>query len=208
MCIELAGESLTVTMSEGYRKHELDAEEFRLAKIESSWAKSWRYVPSGNFTLSVKGSEYSVSKEWRGTPTQFEKQFPTIVTTVLTLLRSQPTVRESRIQAEAVRRAEAEKAEEVRQIRQAKAEQLKKAFGMALEYDRVAQLKKFLDTLETELSNFEEPYQERAKVWLSVVREELATHNPYLNALGACLSPEYSWSKWPPLWWPVAPGQP
>lgn len=202
VCIELGGESLVVTMSEGYRKYELDAEEFRLAKLEHSWAKSWCYVPSESFTLHVRGTEYSVSKEWRGTTTQFEKQFSIIVATILTLLRSQPTVRDDRLREEEIRRAASKRAEEVRQIKQAKAEQLKKAFGVAMEYDRVAHLKKFLETLETELSGFNEHYQERAKIWVSVVRKELAEHNPYLDALSSCLSPEYSWSKWPPLWWP------
>lgn len=200
--IELAGESLSIGMSEGYRKFELDAEEFRLAKKEHSWAKPWRYIPSESFTLHVRGTEYSVSKEWRGTTVQLEKQFPVVVATILTLLHSQPKVRQDRIREEQIRRAEADRAEEVRQIKQAKAEQLKKAFGVAMEHDRVAQLKKFLETLETELSGFNEPYQERAKVWISVVRDELAEHNPYLDALSSCLSPEYSWSKWPPLWWP------
>ena len=207
MSIELTGESISVTMSEGYRKYELDAEEFRLAKLKESWAKSWRYVPSESFTLHVRGTEYLVSKEWRGTTTQFEKQFPVIIATILALLRSQPTVRDNRIREEEIRRAASERAEEARQIKQAKAEQLKKAFGIAMEHDRVAQLKKFLETLETELSSFNEPYQERAKVWVSVVRKELAEHNPYLDALISCLSPEYSWSKWPPLWCPSPPSE-
>lgn len=202
VCIELAGESLAITLSEGYRKHELDAEEFRLAKRERSWAQSWSYVPSGKFTLHVRGSEYSVSKEWRGTTAQLESQFQSVTATILTLLRGQSAVREERIREEEIRRAAAQRAEEVRQINQAKAEQLKKAFGIAVEYDRVTQLNKFLETLETELSSFEEPYQERTKVWVAVVREELTKHNPYLSALSSCLSPEYSWSKWPPLWWP------
>jgi len=207
LSIELAGESLAITMSEGYRKYELDAEEFQLAKIKESWAKSWRYVPSESFTLCVRGTEYSLSKEWRGTTPQLEKQFPVIVATILALLRSQPTVREDRIREEDIRRTAAKRAEEVRQIKQAKAEQLKKAFGIAVEYDRVTQLNRFLETLETELSRFEEPYQERARVWVSVVRRELAESNPYLDALGSCLSPEYSWSKWPPLWWPSPPDE-
>jgi hypothetical protein len=203
VCLELTGESLTLTMSEGYRKHELDAEEFRLAKLKSSWAQAWRYVPSEKFTLHVRGTEYSVSKEWRGTTAQFEPQFPNIVATILTLLRGQSAVREDRIREEEVRRAAAQKADAVRQVNEAKAEQLKRAFSIAMEHDRVTQLNKFLDTLETELSSFMEPYQERARVWIAVVREELARRDPYLVALQSSLSPEYSWSTWPPRWWPL-----
>lgn len=207
VCIEFAEESLTITMSEGYRKYELDAEEFRLAKLEQSWAQSRRYVPSEKFTLSVRGTEYSVSKEWRCTTAQLESQFQSVVATILTLLRSQSAVREDRIREEEIRRAAAQRAEAVRQINEAKADQLKKAFGIAVEYDRVTQLNKFLETLETELSSFEEPYQERARVWVAVVREELAKHNPYLSALSSSLSPQNSWSKWPPLWWPSPPSE-
>jgi hypothetical protein len=77
----------------------------------------------------------------------------------LTLLRGQSAVREDRIREEEVRRAAAQKADAVRQVNEAKAEQLKRAFSIAMEHDRVTQLNKFLDTLETELSSFMEPYQ-------------------------------------------------
>lgn len=207
LSIELAGESLSISMSEGYRKQELDAEEFRLEKQKASWTKSWRYVHSESFTLHVSGTEHSVSKEWRGTSAAFEKQFSDIVITMLTLLRGQPKVREERLQAEEIRRAEAARAEEVRQIKLSKAEQLKKAFALANVHVQVTQLKAFLDTLEAELSTFDDPYQDRARVWISVVRKELAEHNPYLDELKSCLSPQYSWTKWPPLWWPSSPSE-
>ncbi len=114
--------------------------------------------------MHVRGKEYSASKKWRRTTTQFEKQFPVIVAIILTLLRCPPTVCEDRLREEEIRRTVAERAEYLRQIKLAKAEQLKKAFGIAMKYDRVAQLKKFIESLETELSSFNEPYKERARV--------------------------------------------
>jgi hypothetical protein len=60
-------------------------------------------------------------------------------------------------------------------------------------------LKRFLDGFEKDLGNLVEPYSERGKVWLEVVRAELDRTNPYVRLLGKCLSPD-PWREWPPSW--------
>lgn len=73
---------------------------------------------------------------------------------------------------------------------------------------RVRQLKTFLDQLEQASADLLPPFDERAKVWVSVVRAELAARSPSDEILHRCLSVP-SWATWPPAWWPTeAPHKP
>lgn len=67
---------------------------------------------------------------------------------------------------------------------------------------RVRQLEEFLTRLAQSTGELESPYGERAKVWIDVVRKELAAKNPVEEMLQRSLSVP-SWSTWPPDWWPT-----
>jgi hypothetical protein len=64
-------------------------------------------------------------------------------------------------------------------------------------------LERFLAVVESEMTRYNPPYDERARGWLQVVREELDRSNPYLEILNASLTVP-SWASWPPEWWPTA----
>lgn len=80
----------------------------------------------------------------------------------------------------------------MRQRQAAQAKQLENAFEAAETHRRVEGLKSFLKIFEEQISTFNKPYDERAKVWLEVVEAELERQNPYNVVLSKCLAPD-SW---------------
>jgi hypothetical protein len=199
----LGQERLKLSFREGYRRVKLTAAEFAQAKAKQSWAKEWEYLPSGTFTLTMQGSEHSVSKGWTGNQGKLAALEEEIAATCLLLLESQPQRRDDRQEEERRRRAEAERAERQRRIAQARREQLDRAFKAAEAYEKVERLKRFLDKVEAEMGGYNAPFNERAPVWLQLVRDELGRSNPYLEILGGSMAVP-SWASWPPEWWPEA----
>jgi len=107
-------------------------------------------------------------------------------------------------QAEEKRREqEAERQYKLRRQREARQEQLQRAFEASQEYAQERQLRRFLAVVEREADRFQEPYPERAKVWVQVVRAQLEAGSPWRSTLGECLTGP-SWRPWPPEWWPSA----
>jgi polyhydroxyalkanoate synthesis regulator phasin len=196
-------ERLKLGFREGYRRVNLTAAEFAQAKADRSWAKDWEYLPSGTFTLTLQGSERAVSKTWTGAQDKLTALGDDIVATCLLLLESQPKLREDRLAEERRRRAEAERAERQRRIAQSRREQLERAFKAAEAYEKVERLRRFLDKVEAEMGSYNAPFNERAPVWLQLVRDELRRSNPYLEILGGSMAVP-SWASWPPEWWPAA----
>jgi hypothetical protein len=199
----LGQECLKLSFREGYRRVKLTAAEFAQAKAKESWAREWVYLPSGTFTLTFQGTEHSVSKAWSGTQEKLSALEDEIVATCLLLLEAQPRRREERLAQEHRRRVEAERAERQRRIAQARREQLDRAFKAAEAYEKVDRLRRFLAVVESEMDHYNAPYDERARVWLRVVREELDNSNPYLEIISESLTVP-SWASWPPDWWPAS----
>jgi hypothetical protein len=200
VCI-LRGEQAMLSFKEGYRRNEIDADELAKLRARDGWAQKYRYEPSGKFTWAITGTERSLARQWVGTRAQIEARLDEIVATCLDFLELQPAKRRERQSAEELRRMEVERAERRRLVAASRAEQLKNAFLAAEEFDRVDSLKRFLKVVEAELPDYREPYRERAKVWLSVVQEELARANPYEKIISECLTLP-AWRTWPPAWWP------
>jgi hypothetical protein len=196
-------ERLTLGFREGYRRVKLTAAEIAQAKAKESWAREWEYFPSGTFTLALQGTERAVSKGWTGNQGKLAALEEEVVATGLLLLESQPKVREERLAEERRRRDEAERAERQRRIAQARREQLERAFKAAEAYEKVERLRRFLDKVEAEMGSYNEPFNERAPVWLQLVRDELGRSNPYIEILGGSMTVP-SWAAWPPEWWPAA----
>lgn len=196
------GETLTFSFSEGYRRIRLDAAEIARRKKESSWASEYETRPSGNLTFSIQGSEHQASKSWQGSQEKLQELANEIVRTAFQLASLQPQLRKER----EVRTANAQRAEELRareqRHRAARAEQLKQAFLMMEADARVRELKAFLDRLEQSVADLQPPLNERAMVWVEVVRRELETRDPADEILRGCLSVP-SWGSWPPAWWPA-----
>jgi hypothetical protein len=198
-------ERLKLSFREGYRRVKLTAAEFAQAKAKESWAREWEHLPSGTFTLTLQGSEHAVSKGWTGNQGKLAAFEEEIVATGLLLLESQPKRREERLAEERRRRDESERAERQRHIAQARREQLEQAFKAAEAYEKVERLRRFLDKVEAEMGSYNAPFNERAPVWLQLVRDELGRSNPYLEILGGSMTVP-SWASWPPEWWPAATG--
>jgi hypothetical protein len=198
---QLAGESLSLFFKEGYRRAEIDADELLKIRAKNQYANQWMHEGSGKFTLKVTGTEWKASKEWVGTAAQLEQMLPGILTVCLDFLHQMPVMRDERKKLEETQRLEREREFHEREVRDARAKQLEKAFALVDENKRVEALRVFLDRLEADAANFMEPYAERARVWIEVVRAELARADPYEKLLVECLSPD-PWREWPPQWWP------
>jgi hypothetical protein len=200
--MRLGDETFSLKFSEGYRRIRLSPSEVAEKKKKTPWAREYETKPSGNFTFNIQGTEYQASKAWQGTQEKLEGLLDEIVQTALLLPAVQTQLRKER----KTREAEQQRAEEVRAREQrrseAKAEQLKQAFLMMEADARVQQLKSFLDRLEQGADNYQAPYDERLKVWLKVVRNELAARNPADEILSQCIAVP-SWATWPPAWWPT-----
>lgn len=200
--MHLKGEVLAFKFSEGYRRVRLTPTELAVKKKESPWASEHETRPSGKFTFSIQGSEYQASRTWQGSQEKLQELVEEIIRTAFQLAALQPQYRREREEREAnQRRAEQLRAQEQRR-REAKAEQLKQAFAMMEADSQVRQLKEFLERMEQGLSAFRPPFDERARVCIDVVRQELADRDPVDEIINKCLSVP-SWSTWPPAWWPA-----
>lgn len=202
---KLKGEVFKIEFSQGYRRVYLDPDEVARRRKEQSWASDYENQPSEKLSFRVIGTEYGASKEWKGTQDKLQDQVNEIIQTVLQLVPLQMELRTEREAAAVVAQRESEARERERRRSQAKVDQLKQAFQMAEADEKVLRLKAFLDRLEESLSTFQPPYDERAKVWIQVVREELAARNPMEEILQGCLTGP-SWGTWPPEWWPQESG--
>ncbi|WP_213959081.1 hypothetical protein [Variovorax sp. dw_954] len=199
------GEIFTIQFSQGYRRAYLDADELAKKRKESSWAREYETQPSEKLTFTISGSEYRAKKTWQGTQEKLQDQVEDIVRTAFQLVPLQMEMREEREAAAAIAKREEEARALVRRQNEAKAEQLKQAFLMVDADERTRRLKDFLLRLEELADELQPPYDERAKVWVKVVRKELDARNPMEEILQRCLSVP-SWSKWPPDWWPAESG--
>ncbi len=196
------GEELVMApVVEGYKREAVDAQELARVKEEGGWSSKWRYWPSGRMSVSVQGTERIVNASWSGTPERLEVQLGTMVATCLELMAQQPTHRKEREIEEQRRRQEEERQYKLRRQREAREEQLKKAFEASEQYEQERRLRRFLTMVEREADQFVEPYPERAKVWLQVVRAQLEQQSPWRHTLGECLTGP-SWQPWSPRWWP------
>lgn len=197
------GEVLTFKFSEGYRRVRLTPSELAERRKKSSWVREFETRPSGNFTFSIQGVEYQASKTWQGNREKLEKLVNDILIMAFQLTFLQPQLKREREAREAsARRAEEQQAQE-RRTREARAEQVKQAFLMMEADARVRQLEHFLDRLEQTATELVAPYDERLRVWIGVVKNELAVRSPVDEVLHKCLTVP-SWSTWPPAWWPAA----
>jgi hypothetical protein len=157
----------------------------------------------GRISLSVQGTERIVQAAWSGTTEQLALKLGAIVATCVELMAQQPAHRQERQAEEKRREQEAERQYKLRRQREAREEQLKKAFEASQQYAQERQLRRFLAMVEREADRFQEPYPERAKVWLQVVRAQLDADSPWRHTLGDCLTGP-SWRPWPPQWWPTS----
>jgi hypothetical protein len=187
--LEKGGEELILSpVVEGYRRQPADAEELARAKEEHRWMDKWVYSPSGRISLSVQGTERIVQAAWSGTTEHLALKLGAIVATCVELMAQQPAHRQERQAEEKRREQEAERQYKLRRQREAREEQLKKAFEASQQYAQERQLRRFLAMVEREADRFQEPYPERAKVWLQVVRAQLEADCPWRHTLGDCLT--------------------
>ena len=200
--MRLGEETFSLKFSEGYRRIRLSPPEVAEKRRESSWASEYETKPSGNFTFSIQGTEYRASKAWQGTQEKLQGFLDEIVRTALLLPALQTQLRKERKANEADQQRAAEARAREQRRSEAQAEQLKQAFLMMEEDARVQQLKNFLDRLEQRADDFQPPYDDRVKIWLKVVRNELAARNPADEILSRCVAVP-SWTTWPPAWWPT-----
>lgn len=197
------GECFELRFSEGYRRVPLTAAEVTAYKKQKGYAPYSlnETVPSEKYTITFTGSEYRANKAWQASRDSLERRLAEIVTTMDELATLQPLFRKEREDAAAQAQRDAERRERARRIAEGRAAQLKRAFAMAEAQERVDRLHSFLDSLETRGADFQRPYEERLKVWLTVVRSELEKSDPIEAMLKESLSIP-SWQTWPPEWWP------
>ena len=202
--LEKGGEELLLSpIVEGYRRRPADPEDLARAKEAHEWLDKWVYSPSGRISLSVQGTERIVHAAWSGTTEQLAPKLGAIIATCVELMAQQPAHRQERQAEERRRKQEAERQYKLRRQREARQEQLKKAFEASQQCAQERQLRRFLAMVEREADRFQEPYPERAKVWLQVVRAQLEADCPWRHTLGDCLTGP-SWRPWPPEWWPTS----
>ncbi|MDF2462785.1 MAG: hypothetical protein K0Q43_1020 [Ramlibacter sp.] len=198
------GESFELEFSEGYKRTTLSDEEVLRRRKANEYVPTYETVPSGNFVFRISGTEYQARKQWQGTGEKLEAKVDEIVRALLEFAALQPHYREERETAAAAAQREAERREAERRTSEARAEQLKHAFAMAEEQERIARLRGFLGQLDERMPELQEPYKGRLEVWLRVVRAELNAKNAVDTMLTQCLTVPH-WQTWPPAWWPADP---
>lgn len=199
------GEAFEIEFSEGYRRIPLSQDELIRLTRERGHApyQTYETVPSGKYTLKWTGTEHKARAEWQGTAEKLESRLGEIAEKMVELASLQPFFRQEREAAAARAQQEAERREAARRVTEARSDQLQRAFAMAEVHQRVEGLERFLRHLDKYASDLNEPFGERLKVWLEVVRRELAEHPPLDQHLHTALTVP-SWQSWPPPWWPSA----
>lgn len=198
---ERKDEQMFFTFSEGCRRHELTEDELSAARKRNQWSNTWEWRPSGRFTWSIRGSEYSLDHQWAGKRTDIEAKLSGIVATCLDFFDRQPGIRSARLAAEARHRQEAEDRETQRRIATAKREQVKRALEISQLYEEDRKLKEYLDHLESTLPEFTVEFQRKLKGWLRTVRNELNEDPPHLRKLTETILQPF-WHASQPDWWP------
>lgn len=196
------GEVLMVSpVVESFNRREVEPVELAELQRKDSWADKCHYTPSGRFSLSVQGTERIVHTRWAGTSPQLEARLGDIVATCVDLLQRQPAYRQEREAREAQRQQEAERQATRRRQEESRQKLLARAFEASQQHEQELALRRFLAMVEQLADDFQEPYPERAKVWLTVVRAQLEKASPWRCTLGEMLA-GHSWQPWPPNWWP------
>lgn len=198
---ELRDEKMFFTFSEGYRRYELTQDELTNAQKRNHWSNTWEWRPSGRFTWSVRGSEYSLHQEWVGKRSDIEAKLPGIAATCLELLDQQTGIRSARLAKEAQNRQDAEERERLRRIATARREQVERALEISQLYEKERSLTTFLDHLESSLPEFTKEIQPQLQGWLRTVRDELKKDPPHLRKLADTLFRPV-WQTSQPDWWP------
>ncbi|WBY02786.1 hypothetical protein PE066_04400 [Ramlibacter tataouinensis] len=198
-------EVFEIEFTEGYRRVPMSPEEIAKLTRERGHApyQTYETIPSGKYTLKWNGTEYRARAEWQGTAEKLEGRLGEIAEKMIELGSLQPLFRKEREAAEARAKREAERREAARRVAESRAEQLKRAFSMAETHEQIERLERFLRYLDEHAANLKTPFADRLKVWLGVVREELAEDSPLDKQLAEVLTVP-SWQSWPPPWWPVA----
>lgn len=94
------------------------------------------------------------------------------------LAAQQPQVRKEREAREASAQRTGKLRAKEQRCRDARSEQLKKAFLMMEANARGHQLNGFMERLEQRAGSLQPRFDKRAKVWISVIREDLAGRSP------------------------------
>lgn len=199
---ERKDEQMFFTFSEGCRRHELTADELLAARKRNQWSNTWEWRPSGRFTWSIRGSEYSLAQQWAGKRPDIETKLPGIVAICLDFLDRQPGVRSERLATEARHRQDAEDRERQRRIATAKREQVEHALEISRLYEEELRLREFLNHLENTLPEFTVEFQRKLKGWLRTVRSELNEDPPHLRKLTETILQPF-WHASQPDWWPL-----
>ena len=203
----MSGEVLEISpMVEGYRRQEIPASELAEILKTDKWASKWRYSAAGRFSFGVHGTEPMVRTGWSGPPEKLESLLPQIVAICVDLLKRQPGYRQAREVAQVERQREAERHAQIRRRAEARQKLLERALEAARQYEHELVLERFLAMIERDAGGFKDPYPERAKVWVSVVRQQLEEASPWRTTLGQMLTVQ-SWESWPPPWWPTSEGE-
>jgi hypothetical protein len=196
-------EVFKIEFSQGYRRVSIATAELARRKLREPWLRNFEYQPSDKLVFRVLGTEYRANKVWEGTQEKLQDKVEEIIRSIFELVPIQAELRLQREAAAVVAQRQAEKSALERRRLTASAEQLKQAFLMFEADERARQLRGFLSRLELSVGDLESPNNERAKVWIDVVRQELAKTHTAHAMLRNCLSVP-SWQAWPPDWWPVS----
>ena len=179
----LNGERIRFEFRDGYRRIRIDELELEARKKAGEYPGSYDYPPSGVGTFFVYGIDPKSEEEWKGTREALEAKLGHIAQRCLQILRAQPDQREQRRLA----RIEASKREQVearkREVESSRREQLEAAFELSEKFSALARLKEYLTEVERWIPTLNAPYENRGKIWLQIVREELEKNDP-LQAWG------------------------
>ncbi len=197
----LAGEVMTFSFSEGYRRVRIEEPALSKLKKEKSWASEWQYEPSEKFTLRVVGDVSGASREWTGLKEKMEASLTDIVQTFVDLVPKQKELRQAYAERQRVEQERARAAAHVHAQQQARQAQLKKAFEMAETFKRVEILEEFLHKVDSRVGTMSDERAQCTHVWLNVVREELNALVDIDSFLTATFKRPL-WGSWPPDWWP------
>lgn len=185
-CVEATkdNEGIRFFLNEGYKRKMLNAEEFKVAKEKSAWAKEYEMVPSGKLSFTVSGREGWPERKWADDSKKIEERLPTIVAEFINLVPRQKQLRIDRARQEEERRIRQWRAQQEEWTRSAQRRQFQDALAESELLDKLMKMEAYLRHLEEKYAEAHgKPPEGNAADWFHLMRQLAEAQDPVSSRL-------------------------
>jgi len=176
-------ESIRFHLSEGYKQRILTPQELKAARAEYSYASEYERVPSGIFTLFLKGREGWTEKKFVDGAKKIEERLTAIIAEFIDLVPRQKQTRLDRVTAESERRERERREWEKQWKRQKQKDQYEAVIAEAKQLELLEHLESYLQRIESQYKTQFGEIEENVAAWLNLIRQVAKLNDPLQKRL-------------------------